>query len=140
MDSLTIEGIPAYNGDYPLDMSYFTNRELHLIKEVSGVRAGELSESFSAGDNDLMVAIAAIAIWRSKGERPNMDALWDAAAGKFTFNIEDAEAEDDDDSLPPPIAPDEPDKLGEHLTGDGGTSTDGSAHPVNDRNSIGAPV
>jgi hypothetical protein len=140
MDSLTIEGIPVYNGEYPLDMSYFTNRELNLIKTVSGVRAGELSEAFEAGDNDLMVAIAAIAIWRSKGEKPNMDPLWDAAAGKFTFNIEDTEAETEDESLPPPTEPDEPDRPSENLTVDGVTSSDGSGLPANGRNSIGAPV
>ena len=91
-DTITIEGVPGYNGEYPLDITYFTNRELHLIKKVSGVRAGELTEAFNAGDNDLMVAVAAIAIQRHTHKDVNVDALWDAEAGKFTFNMETVEA------------------------------------------------
>jgi hypothetical protein len=112
MDTLTIEGIPTYNGEYPLDMSYFSNRELHFIKEVTqtknspGIRAGELQEAFTAGDNDLMVALAGIAIWRKTKVQPNMEPLWEAEAGKFTFEVEAPPDEEDDDG-PPESEPDE---------------------------------
>lgn len=138
MDSITIEGIPAYNGDYPLDMTYFTNRELNLIKTVSGVRAGELPEAFAAGDNDLMVAIAAIAIWRQKGEKPNLEPLWDAEAGKFTLTVEDPEEQaEDDESLPPEIAPDESEANDDSSPEDGAISNGTSDHPVKDLRAIG---
>lgn len=139
MDALTIEGIAGYNGDYPLDMTYFTNRELHLIKEVSGVRAGELEEAFAAGDNDLMVAIAAIMIWRKTGTKPNLDALWDAEAGKFTFNMEDSEDEpEDDDSLPPKIAPDDAGSTSEPSPEDGATLNGSTESPESVLSRIGA--
>lgn len=139
MDSITIEGIPAYNGEYPLDMTYFTNRELNLIKTVSGLRAGELTEAFGAGDNDLMVAVAAIAIWREKGEKPNLDALWDAEVGKFTFNIAEPELAEDDESLPPEIAPDESETNDDSSPDDGATSNGSSDNlPENALRAIGA--
>jgi hypothetical protein len=140
MDTLTIEGIPAYNGEYPLDSSYFTNRELNLIKTVSGVRAGELGEAFGAGDNDLMVALAAIAIWRAKGEKPNIDALWDAEAGKFTLNIAEPESEPEDESLPPSTAPDESDKHDDSSQEDGAISNGSSDLLESDLRAIGAQV
>lgn len=139
MDRIVIEGVTGYNGEYPLEADYFTNRELHLIKVESGVRAGELAEAFDAGDNDLMVALAAIAIWRKRGQKPNMDALWDAPAGKFTFLFdgEDA-AEDDDDSLPPSIALEETDTGNGSRTDGGETSSDSpDSPPVSDLRVIG---
>lgn len=137
MDSLRIEGIRAYDGDYPLDMTYFTNRELNFIKTVSGIRAGELEEAFSAGDNDLMVAIAGIAIWRKMGEKPNMDALWDTPAGKFTFLMEDTADEEDDDDVPPPIAPDEPATTGSGQPPVGESLNGALALPASDLSRIG---
>lgn len=122
MDTLTIEGIPAYNGEYPLDISYFTNKELHLLKIECKVRAGELQEAFEAGDNDLMVGIAAIAIWRKTGTKPNMDALWDAEVGKFTFQVEEPEEPVEDDDLPPSTAPEENDTPDDSSPEDGATS------------------
>ena len=43
----------------------FTNRELHLIKQIAGVRAGELFDAMEVGDNDLVVALAHIAVKRA---------------------------------------------------------------------------
>jgi hypothetical protein len=137
MDTITIEGVRAYNGDYPLDLSYFTNRELNLIKTVSGVRAGELSEAFEAGDNDLMVAIAAIAIWRKSGDKPNVDMLMDAEAGKFTFKLE-AEA-DEDESLPPPTEPGNDETTADGNSSDGESSNGSTDHQENVLRAIGAP-
>ncbi len=37
--------IPALDGEFELDTSYFTNRELHMIKKLSGLRAGEFEEA-----------------------------------------------------------------------------------------------
>lgn len=83
-----IEGLPPYDGDHPIDLERFTNRELHLIKEMSGVRANELTESFQAGDNDLIVAFCAIALQRA-GLTVDRDRLWDAEVGKIDLVVED---------------------------------------------------
>lgn len=94
MDSLVITGIPPYDGEYPLDFGAgLTNRELHTIKQISGVRAGELNEALNAGDYDLIVALAAILITRA-GHQPSMDALWDAPMEAIQFKEGEPEAED----------------------------------------------
>jgi hypothetical protein len=139
MDTLTIEGVLGFNGEYPLDISYFTNRELHLIKKESGVRAGELTEAFAAGDNDLMVCIAAIVVWRKTGTEPNMAAFWDAEAGKFTFNMEEPETEEDDDESIPLSTESEPsDTPTDSSKEDGETSNGTSALPESVLHRIGA--
>jgi hypothetical protein len=96
--NIKIEGIPPWDGVYELDLTYFTNRELHQIKVVSDVRAGELSSEFARGNNDLVVAVAAIALKRNGKEVP-IDELWDAPVGKIVLE-DDAEVEDVDPPSP----------------------------------------
>jgi hypothetical protein len=97
------EGLPVIDGEYELDASYFTNRELHLIKREANVRAGEVTEALEARDNDVFVVLAYIALQRAgKGDIP-IDALWDMEAGKITFDFSDEEQEID--ALPPEIVP-----------------------------------
>lgn len=70
----------------------FTNRELHLIKQIAGVRAGELFDAMEAGDNDLVVALAHLAIKRAGRNQPTLDMLWDLAPGEIEIINPDAEA------------------------------------------------
>ena len=98
--TVTIEGVFGADGDWPLDTTYFTNRELHEIKKMSGVRAGELSDALAAGDSDLIVCIASIALARN-GRNVPVDVLWEAAAGMIRIEpVEDEEAADQ--AVPPP--------------------------------------
>lgn len=96
---LTIKGVDPFDGSYDLDFTEqpFTNRDLHLIKKLAGVRLGELEEAFASGDNDLFVAVAVIQLRREgkvqKGrELAAADLLFDGEAGSLLF--EDT-AEDD---------------------------------------------
>lgn len=82
----------------------FTNRELHLIKQIAGVRAGELFDAIEAGDNDVLVALAHIAVRRGDTARPSLDELWDLPAGEIT-------AEDIEDEPDPTNAADAADPL-----------------------------
>lgn len=103
MAEITIEisGIDGVTGSYVLDTDQpFTNRELHVIKQMSGVRLGEFDEALGAVDNDLLVAFTAVALRRSEKDVP-ADALWDAPAGAITFEVPKAEA----DAVPPPVKP-----------------------------------
>lgn len=88
MPKLVIEGIQPYDGTYDLDTSYFTNRELHTIKRLAGVRAGEVSEALDANDTDVVVAIAIIGLTRA-GQSPVEDMIWDAKAGSIKLVSED---------------------------------------------------
>jgi hypothetical protein len=92
---------PAIDGEYPIDLSGFTNRDFHDIKRIANVRSQELSEAFGKGDTDLFVAFAVIAL-RHAGKPAVDDALWDAEIGKITFVAGDEEETDD---LPPALAP-----------------------------------
>lgn len=75
-------------GDYKVEPP-FTNRELHIIKQVAGVRAGQLFEALEVGDNDLIVALAHIGVRRTGGNRPSLEDLWDLPAGDITVGIDE---------------------------------------------------
>src|SRR3990172_6646952 len=107
MAKIVISGTGAGDGEYPLDLSYLTNRELHVIKTVAGLRVAEIEEAIRVRDNDLVVALAAIAVKRFGREVP-LDVLWDAHAGSITLDLTDEDAADDEESLPPQNAPVEP--------------------------------
>ncbi len=97
---LVIEGIHGLSGEYETDFSFFTNREWRTIKEIAGVRMGEFQTAMDAGDNDLIVALTVIAL-RRRNIDVNVDALWDAEAGKITMRTDELE----DDALPPVSEP-----------------------------------
>ncbi len=102
MATLVIEGIHGLDGEYETDFSFFTNREWRTIKEIAGVRMGEFEQARIAGDNDLIVALTVIAL-RRRNIDVNVDALWDAEAGKILLRMDDEDA--GDDALPPVSAP-----------------------------------
>lgn len=89
MAVIKIEGIPPWDGSYPFDITFFTNRELHDIKLIADVRAGELEDEFRRGNNDLIVAVAAIALKRN-GKLVPIDDLWDAATGRIMLEDDPA--------------------------------------------------
>lgn len=111
MDRFKITGVPPYDGEFDIDLTTFTNRELHTIKRISGNRGNEIREAFMRGDNDLVVALVIIALQRSgRFSYVVEDAIWDAPSTRFEF-VEDVEAEQEqgDDADPPtiPAAPPE---------------------------------
>lgn len=98
---IVIDGIAGADGTYILNPEEaFTNRELHRIKLMSGVRMGEIDDALGAGDNDLLVAFTAIALTRSGKTVPD-DALWDAPPGAVRFVVPKVEA----DARPPALTP-----------------------------------
>ena len=92
----------------------FTNRELHLIKQVSGVRSGELFDALESGDSDVLVALAHIGVKRKGTQRPSLDELWDLEAGTIEF-VEPDETPVDPTPAPvsgsPETTPQEPGSL-----------------------------
>ena len=115
--TIRVKDIPGAVGDYVLDPEEpFTNRELHKIKQMSGVRMGEFEDALGAADNDLLIAFTAIALKRAGRDVPD-DALWDASTGAVVFVIPDT---DDGDADVPPSA--EPTELG--------SSGDGNVRPL----------
>jgi hypothetical protein len=130
MHKIVITGIGRlYDGSYDFDGSYFTNKELHTIKRMAGIRAGEMDAAFAAGDNDLVVAIAAIALERN-GKDFHEDALWNAKVGCIEA-IMDAE----EDADPPTPGPEE--SLSDEKPSSGPPSPDDSDLPENGQSRTG---
>ncbi len=96
-DQIIIERIEPYDGSYELDILSLTGRELHKIKQMSGLRRNEIGDAFAAGDTDLIVALAAIAIER-RGKYVDEDLLWDTfglseSQGNITLVLADREGD-----------------------------------------------
>ncbi len=105
---VTIEGT-AFDGTYDLDMDVpFNGRELHVVKELAGVRLGEIEEALQAGDYDVFIAFAAIALTRAgkitkdQTIRAARDVLLEADGGNITLEA------DPEPANPPEQKPSEP--------------------------------
>jgi hypothetical protein len=136
MDKIAITGIGrAYDGEYDFDPSYFTNKELHTIKRMTGVRAGEIQAAFGAGDNDMIVAFASIALERA-GKSVYEETLWNAKVGCIELVSGTPQQDGDgDDADPPTIALEE--KPNEENDPSGLASSDDSAHQENGQSRTG---
>jgi hypothetical protein len=99
MDKFVVTGIPAFNGEYPVDIETFTMRELQIIKRMSGVRAGELSEAFNGGDASVILALAVIAVRRNGKDWEQFERVaWECSFDAFEF-VADEEVADEPDPL-----------------------------------------
>ena len=96
MPKIVITGVPGLDGEYPLDMT-FTHRDFRTIKQVSGVRANEVMDAINAGDLDIIVALAEIAMRRAN-KHHSIEDVWDAEAGSVTLDVTDEELNEN----PPP--------------------------------------
>lgn len=102
MPKVKIESLYNLDGEYELEL-VFTHRDFRDIKKIAGVRANEVMDALNAGDMDIIVALAAIALRRSD-KQFDVEQLWDAEAGSITLDLTDQEAEAD--ASPPPIRTD----------------------------------
>lgn len=89
MPKVIISGIAGLDGEYELEMR-FTHRDYRTIKQLAGVRANEVIDALNAGDMDIIVALAAIALRRA-GQQYQDDALWDSETGAITMDFSDSE-------------------------------------------------
>ena len=110
MLQIKIEEVAPFDGTYDLDLTRFNGRELHLIKEISGVRLGEIQEALNANDFDVIVALAAIALTRDGRVTKDMSLraareLLEADFGKLSLIDPDAKKPDEDAAVPPTVPP-----------------------------------
>lgn len=129
MATIKVEGVPPFDGSYPFDASKFNGRELHAIKEISGVRAGELGEALAAGDYDLVVAFTVVVLRRA-GLAVHPDQILEADIGSITVDLDDEAVVER-----PPVSaspsgdsnrPGDDGKQSEHTHSSGGGSSNGS--------------
>lgn len=110
MDKLVIAGVrEEVDGSYDFDADGFTNFELHAIKKLTELTAGEIGAAYARLDNDLIVALGMVVLMREgkiEGRQPwsspQVTALWDAPVGSIYLESEEVEAD------PPASTPDAP--------------------------------
>lgn len=112
MPKVTIKDVHRnFDGEYDLAMGAdapLKNRELHIIKQISGARPLEISDALATGDVDVTIALAVIALQRA-GRGTDIsaahlaDVLFDADAGAVVIDFrEDAEAGEREERPPGP--------------------------------------
>ena len=149
MPKLIITETPGLDGEYEaeFDIGALTNRELRVIKKISGVTAGKLGEALRDGDNDLLIAYAVVFLTRA-GKDPDMaeTLLWDAPVGALQFDMAEEEDAVDPDDVRPPVSQtangsgkelDAIGRLTEPAGSSGETSSGSSGRQENDQNPIG---
>lgn len=70
----------------------YTYREMGLIKRLSGLRSGEITDALRAGDTDLIVALAIIAM-RREGSDVTEDEMLDMDVSAIDFDAGEPEPE-----------------------------------------------
>ena len=65
MNRLIIGGKSDAAGEYELPDN-FSFREMHVIKRITQLRAGEIYPAMAAGDTDVVAAFAIVAVTRAK--------------------------------------------------------------------------
>jgi hypothetical protein len=156
VDKLIIKGVGGIDGDYDFDLAEMlsigspgalTTLELHRVKDMSKLRAGEIIEAFGAMDTDLLVALAAVVLAR-RGKRFSDESLWAArmtlSSLKASQSVEIADGltfvidEREDEAIPPtegqPKTP-----IGEPEKNGGESSSQNSDHQGNGQSPIGIP-
>lgn len=147
MAKLKIEGVgPHADGEHEIDLAGLNGREAHLIKQVSGVRLGEIGEALNAGDYDVVVAIAKIVLDRA-GQTVPVAALLEAPIGKITVDLtsDATDAKEDEDRPPAPSqtgngsesAAAAPSSESESNELSGASSSDGGDHHQSDQSPTG---
>lgn len=114
MPKIVIENVPGLDGEYPLNL-VFTHRDFRTIKEVANVRANEVMDAINAGDLDIIVALAEIALRRA-GRSHSIEDLWDSEAGSISLDVTDVE---EDPANPPPLESDRKSVGGNESSGNG---------------------
>ncbi len=92
--------VPPWEGRYDIPDWRLTQRELHEIKLLSGVRAGELIEALFANDRAAVVGLTVVILDRH-GIAATADDLWDTKADEIEIDFGSAKAADSD----PPTQP-----------------------------------
>lgn len=89
--------------EYPIPRDW-TWREMHVVKHVTGLRAGEITEAMESGDSDVAVAFAIVALCRT-GE---IDAKNLRQAEMLMDELEDVLLDMKEDETSPPAEEEPP--------------------------------
>lgn len=82
-----IKDLPPYDGEYEFPLADLNGGEYHFIRQVCGLRSGEIEDGLKAGDVGLFIAITAVALRRKGFANVNMQQLWDASDDCFAVYV-----------------------------------------------------
>lgn len=98
MPKVTITNMPGLDGEYPLELPLLA-RDYRTIKQIAGVRANEIVEAMQAGDVEVVVAFADVALTRANVPH-HIEQLWNHVPGEqIVLDFSDLE---EPDAGPPP--------------------------------------
>lgn len=126
MPKLIIKDVDTrIDGEYECQLDDLTNRELHFVRQVSGIAATGIIGGLLSGDAGLVVALTSVVLER-EGKAVDLDALWDAQAGDIVFDFRR-----EDDVNPPEQPPSGGSETGSdaETTSGPGSSGSGSSRP-----------
>jgi hypothetical protein len=142
MATLTIKADATFDGEYNFDLAEraFNGTELHLLKEIAGVLPADFEEAITKGDNDLVIALAVIALRRANRItklqiREVTDVLMEAPVPCITIADDEAEV----DARPPVSEPETPGNASGSTEPSGLTSNGSSDHQEPIPSPIGRP-
>lgn len=96
--------IRVHEQEYPFpEIDTITYREAALVKKLTGLRFGEFGEAFENGDTDIMVGLAAVAVYRNSGQT-DLDYLFNLTLDEIAYVTEESDSE-----LPPTERPERTD-------------------------------
>lgn len=104
---VTINADPPVGGKYDLEPRgsfFFTNREFHLIKTETGIRPAEVDGAAKAGDTDVFVGFALVALQRAGLDTPETrQIIWSLSPD--AFDIDQLLEPDEEEEPLPPVKP-----------------------------------
>lgn len=119
LNHLVIDGCPPWDGKYDLPDFTFTNRELHRIKTISGIRGGELLDALVSEDASVFVALATVAVERT-GIGVDPEDFWNASRTAIRLEL-------GDDDSPPAQSPSGDETLESTVSSGAGSANDGDS-------------
>jgi len=87
MPTLIVKDVDTrLDGEYECKLDDLTNREFHLIRQMSGIAPTGVVGGLLSQDVGLVVALATVVLER-EGKPVNVEALWDAQHGSLVFDF-----------------------------------------------------
>lgn len=134
MPKIIIRDLAPLDGEYEFEMSRFKGTDLRIIKQIAGVRGNELEEALQAGDYDLVIAFAAIALSRA-GKTVTPEQLLEADVGSITIDYSD-DTEEVEERPPVSLSP----SGNESSPGDTGKQSESTVPSGSPSNGTGDPL
>lgn len=101
MPTLIVKDVDSrLDGEYDCKLDDLTNREFHLIRQMSGIAPTGVVGGLLSQDVGLVVALSTVVLER-EGKTVNVEALWDAQHGSLVFDFTTDEVDVSPPEQPP---------------------------------------